>query len=148
MNGIGGIAGSGAGLIIVGVCYVILHHLRHMPGRLHPWLYRLVIVGMFCGGCAIAVTALGAWIIGAERWAISLVGGTEMGTGHAVIVIGATFLLATVVVLLVFLPDATGAWMALALPFVLALTSGHLHDVLTMFPAAEFAQQVSAWVGG
>lgn len=149
MSGIGGWAGSGAGLIMIGASWVLMRYLHHLPKASHPVLHRLEIIGMYAGGATLVLTsALGLWVIRAELWALGLFGGVSGGTGHAAVVIAATFLAAAVLVALVFIPDSFAAWLALALPFVLALSGGHLHDMLTVFPGPALAQQVSQWLGG
>ena len=45
-------------------------------------------------------------------------------------------------------PAAAIAWMALALPFVAALSGGKLHGILTVFPAVQWVTSVFSWIGG
>ena len=45
-------------------------------------------------------------------------------------------------------PYPAVAWFALATPFVVALSGGHLHGALTVFPVNEWSSQVSQWIGG
>ena len=148
MPGIAGWAGSGAGLVIVGVSWVIARFLHHLPQATHPVLRRLVIIGMYAGGATLALTVTGGWVIRAELWVASFFGGVNAGTGHAAVVIAGTFLAVSVIVALVFIPDTGAAYLALVTPFVLALSGGHLHELLTVFPGASLAQQVSTWLGG
>lgn len=145
-------AGSGAGIIVIGTCAVLLHHAgRHghrLPSAFHPWLYRLLIFGMYVGACAVALSAVGRWVIGAENWAVSLLGGTASGPGHTIAVIGGVLVLAVVILGAALMPGPEVAWWALALPFVAALSGGHLHGVLTVLPVADWSAQVAAWIGG
>lgn len=149
MNGIGGWAGSGAGLILIGFSWVVMRYLHHLPAMSHPVLHRMVIAGMYSGGATLALASpVGAWIIHAELWAAGLFGGVSSGTGHAAAVIAGVFLATAVVVALIWVPSPFAAWLALALPFALALTGGHLHEILSVFPGPALAQQVSQWLGG
>lgn len=150
MSGLANAAGTGAGLVIAGLSAVVLHYMRHLPAMSHSVLHRLVIAGMYAGGATLVLTsALGAWVVSAELWVTGLFGGVAPGTvGHAVVVVGGIFLAAAVLIALVLVPAASAAWLALALPFVLALSGGHLHDILTVFPGPALAQQVSTWLGG
>lgn len=149
MSGIGGWAGSGAGLILAGFSFVVMRYLHHFPARTHPILHRVVIIGMYAGGATLALASpVGTAVIRAELWVAGMFGGVGSGTGHSVVVIAGAFLAATVLVALLFVPDAGAAWIALALPFVLALSGGHLHEILSVFPGPALAQQVSHWLGG
>jgi len=145
-------AGSGAGIVIAGASWVTMRHMHKLPSgwhaSTHPVLHRLCIIGMWAGGSAIALTALGAWIIHAELWTAGLFGGVDHGLGHTAAVLAGLFLAVSVGIALIWVPAEGAAWMALALPFVLALSGGHLHALLTVFPGASFAQQVSTWIGG
>lgn len=149
MSGAAGWFGTGAGLILIGASFVLLRYLHHMPSGIHPVLHRLAIAGMYAGGATLALaSAVGAWIISAELWALGMAGGAQGGTGHAIIVIAGTFLAVAVLVALIWVPDPFAAYLALALPFVLALSGGHLHEILSVFPGPALAEQVSHWLGG
>lgn len=142
------IAGSGAGLVIIGAAWVLLRFLHHAPARTHPWLYRAAIAGMYLGGCTIVLTALGGYAVGAEMWIVHWLGGTTTGLGHAGAVLAGLLLAVTVIVGLIYVPDTQTAYIALALPFVLALAGGHLHDLLTVVPGPAIAAGFSSWLGG
>lgn len=149
MTGIADWAGSGAGLILIGASVILMRFLHHFPSATHPILHRLVIIGMYAGGATLVLASpIGTWIVNAELWVAGIFGGTASGTGHAFVVIAGTFLAATVIVGLLFVPASDVAWVALATPFVLALSGGHLHALLTVFPGPALAQQVSSWLGG
>lgn len=150
MTGIATVAGSGAGLVIAGASFVLMRYLKHFPAISHPVLHRMVIIGMYAGGATLVLaSAIGTWVVSAELWVAGMFGGVQPGTvGHAGAVIAGTFLAATVLVALIWLPDPGAAWLALALPFVLALSGGHLHKILAVFPGPALAQQVSHWLGG
>lgn len=148
MNGVAGWAGSGAGLVIIGASWVLMRYLKHFPSATHLILHRVVIIGMYAGGATLVLTGLGRTIVRAELWAAGLFGGVSYGTGHAAVVVAGTFLAVAVLVALIWVPDLSAAWLALILPFVLVLSGGHLHQLLTVFPGPALAQQVSAWLGG
>jgi hypothetical protein len=145
-------AGSAAGIIVIGTCAALLYFAGRHAGRVHqrarPYVYRLIIFGMYVGACAVVLTALGAYVTGVEFSLIGLAGNVSAGLGHEIVVIaGVVFILATV--LGFFLePYPAVAWFALATPFVVALSGGHLHGALTVFPVNEWAAQVSQWIGG
>lgn len=141
-------AGSGAGIVIVVACWVVMRHLRHMPSWSHPWLHRTVILGMYVGGCTIMLTRIGSFIIDAEQFALGFAGGSQSGLGHTIIVAAGLILAASVIIGLIFDPGLETAWTALALPAVLAISGGHLHALLTVVPGPAIAQQVSSWLGG
>lgn len=145
-------AASGAGIIVIGTCAVLLHqfgrHGQRLPSQAHPWVLRVLIFGMYVGGCAVALTALGRYVISAEEWVTGLLGGTQSGAGHEIAVIGGVLILAVVILGGAFLPGPDVAWFALALPFVAALSGGHLHGVLTVFPVSDWSATVSRWIGG
>jgi len=144
--------GSSAGVIVIGVCAVLLWFARRHAHRIHqqasPWLYRLLIFGMYVGGCAVALTALGGYVIGFEMSVAGLLGGVRSGAGYEVAVIGGFVVLGAALAGAVLEPGPAVAWFALAVPFVCALSGGHLHGVLTVFPVTEWASQVSQWLGG
>lgn len=146
---------SAAGLAVIATCAILLHFAVKHEQRIHQraslWVYRLLIFGMYVGGCAVAVTALGAYVIGLESWAVnSLAGLLHAGPGAVYVACLAAGLVSFLVAALgIWLePYPVVAWWALAVPFVCALSGGHLHGVLTIFPVTEWASQVSSWIGG
>ena len=146
---------SAAGLAVIVTCAVLLHfaakHQQRLHQRVSPWVYRLLIFGMYVGGCTVALTALGAYVIGAESWAVnSLAGILRAGPGVVYVACLAAGLISFLVAVLgIWLePYPVIAWWALAVPFVCALSGGHLHGVLTVFPVTEWSAQVSQWIGG
>jgi hypothetical protein len=140
--------GTLGGALVVGLCIVLLKRLHHAPEMVHPWLCRLAIFGMYAGGCALALTSAGGRVTGIAAWAASRAGGLEHGPVHVGIMIAGVLLLFDVVIALWKLPSPSAAWAGLALPFVAALSAGHLHGVLTVFPVIEWCQQLAAWIGG
>jgi hypothetical protein len=143
---------SWSAVAVLGTCAVLLHrmgtHGHHLPAWSHPWLSRLLIIGMFTGGCAVALTALGIYVLGAERWATGLAGGAGTGAARDAAIVAGLFLLTTVIIGLVWVPAPEIAWFALALPFVAALSGGHLHGILTVLPVIQWCQAIAHWIGG
>jgi hypothetical protein len=143
---------SWSAVAVIGVAAVFLHrmntHGQHVPGWAHPWLSRLLILGMFVGGCAVALTALGNYVLDAEQWVTGLAGGNGSAAAHDVAVVAGVFLLLTVVIGMIWVPAPEVAWFALALPFVAALSGGHLHGVLTVLPVVQWCQEIAHWIGG
>jgi hypothetical protein len=143
---------SWSAVAVLGVCGVFIHRMRthgdRLPGWFHPQLSRLMIIGMFTGGCAVALTALGAWVLGAELWVTGLAGGAGSPAAHDVAVVAGVFLLLTVIIGLVWVPAPEIAWFALGLPFVAALSGGHLHGILTVLPVVAWCQEIAHWIGG
>lgn len=153
MSGIGAWLGGGAALIAAGLCWLLMRHLHHLPAMTHPWLHRLLIVGMYCAGAVAVVTIAGQWLVHLIQRVAGFAGGTAPGSGigWALITIGALFLAAAVFVALVWAPDISVAWVALATPLVLALSPGgfahHLYDI-TASPASQLVTHVATWAGG
>jgi hypothetical protein len=145
-------AASWAAVAVLVACAVIVHrmntHGQRLPGWFHPILSRVLILGMFVGGCAVALTALGGYVISVELWATGLAHGTASGFGHDLAMGAGLFLLLTVLIAMIWVPDPRFAWCALALPFVAALSGGHLHGILTVLPVVQWCEGISHWIGG
>lgn len=145
-------ASASAGVIVIGTCAVLLwfagRHAARIHQRVHPWLYRLLAFGMYVGGSAVTLTALGGYVTGFERTVIGLVGSIQSGTGHEIAVIGGVVVLLAALIGAWLEPGPAVAWFALAVPFVVALSGGHLHGALTVFPVDQWSAQVSQWIGG
>lgn len=145
-------AGSAAGVIVIGTCAALLffagRHASRLHQRVQPWLYRLIIFGMYVGACAVVLTALGAWVVSAEFSVVGLAGNVQTGLGHEIVVIGGVIFILATVLGFILEPYPAVAWFALATPFVVALSGGHLHGALTVFPVNEWSSQVSQWIGG
>ena len=151
MSAIGGWIGSGAGVVVIGVCVIISLFMHHLPALTHPWLKRLLIVLMYSGGAALAVTTIGGYALTALHWVGGLLGGTSSGLGWAVVVIVAIFLAATVAVGLIWAPDWITAVLAAVLPLILALVpGGFLGQVYTAtaFPAQQLTESIAHGLGG
>jgi hypothetical protein len=151
MSWLTNLAGSGAGIIAVAVGVLILRHMTYAPGIVHPWLRRLVIVIMYAGGTALAVTTLGALAISGITHAASLVGGLGYGLVRTILVVAILFLLFGVIVGLIWAPDPATAIVAAILPVLLALPLGgiiHGADVALNGPAMALAQALNHLVAG
>lgn len=151
MSTIGGWIGSGAGVVLIGLCVIISMFMHHLPALTHPWLKRLLIIGMYSGGAALAVTTIGGWAHQGLEWVFGLAGGTASGLGFAVLVLVATFLGLSVIVGLLFVPDFTTGIIAACLPFILGLAAGgillHAYQVTT-YPAQTAAEAIARGLGG
>lgn len=142
-------AASSAGIVVIGVCSVLLwfagNHAHRLPGAVHPWLYRALIFGMYVGGDAVAQTALGAYPEGLERWAVSPLGAAG---GHDVLVIAGVVLLVATAAGLAFVPGPKEAIVAACLPFVLVVAGGHLAVFADWLPVTQWSADLSQWIGG
>lgn len=152
MNGIGGWAGSGAGVIMIGACVLLMRYMTHLPAAAHVWLGRAAITGMYCGGAAIAVTTIGQQAIRLLRWALGFAGGGTPGSGlgWAFLILTALFLTITVAVA-IKTADMLGAYTAVILPLVLAVpAAGFLHQVYadTTYPSQQAVLAIAHWIGG
>jgi len=75
-------------------------------------------------------------------------GNLQIGTAHEIVVIGGVIVLAAALLGFFLEPGPAVAWFALAVPFIVALSGGHLHGILTVFPVNAWSAQVSQWIGG
>jgi hypothetical protein len=153
MNGISGWFGSGGAVIVMGLCWLAMKHMEHLPAKTHPYLRRAVIAAMYCAGAALAVTSAGEFVIRLGDDAEGLAGGARPGTGlaWALVTTGALLLAAAVVVALIWVPDLAFAYVAAAAPLVLALApGGFAHSIYTATagPAQDAVYQIAAWAGG
>lgn len=146
---IAAIAFSSAGIIVIGACAVGLwfagKHGGRLPRMAHPWLYRLLICGMFIGGDAVAQTRLGTYPEALERWIVSPLGSVG---GHDVLVITALIVLVSAVAGLAFEPGLIEAVIAVCTPFVLLVAGGALAQFALWFPVTQWAADFSHWIGG
>ena len=153
MSGIGGWLGTGASVIVIGLCWILMKYGHNLPAFSHPWQHRLVIVLMYCAGAALVVTTVGAWVLHALNRVAGFAGGTapESGWVWALVTVGALSLFAAVVVALIWVPDIGVAYIAVATPLVLALTAGGIaHQIYTAtaYPAQSAVSQIGTWAGG
>lgn len=168
MRTLASIVGSGAGLVVIGLAFVLNRHYRWLPAFAYNWVARLAILLMFAGGSTIAVTDLGSWVHTKVEWAAGWLGGVNAGLPHAVLVIVAMFMFAGLVVAWIFAPSgapdvpqwlggqakgalAPSAVLASVMPLILSLlTGGFMHAVYTVTtgPAQVFASALSSLIGG
>jgi len=146
---IAALAFSSAGIIVIGACAVLLwfagKHGGRLPSVAHPWLYRLLIFGMFVGGDAVAQTSLGRYPEGLLRWAVSPLGAAG---AHDVLVITGIIVLVSAVAGAAFEPGPTEAIIAAGAPFVLLVAGGALAEFALWFPVTQWSAQFAAWIGG
>ena len=153
MSSIGYWLGTGAALIVAGLCWLLMKYAHHLPGMAHPWIHRAVIIAMYCAGVVLTVTTIGSWLIRTLQHVGGFVGGTSPGSGigWALVTIGALALLAAVVVAVIWMPNPLFAYIALVVPLVLALAPGgfahHVYDI-TAGPAQSAVSRIATWAGG
>ncbi len=146
--------GSGEALIVIGLCWLLMRHGSHLPSAAHPWLHRLIILGMYAAGTVLVATTVGQWVL---HEILRLAGVTNVstapgsGVGWAMVTIGGIALIAALAVSLVWAPSLALAYVAVMAPLVLALAPGGIaHQVyaMTSAPAASAVSQVATWAGG
>ena len=154
MSSIASWAGSGFAVITAGLCWLLLRHLNHLPSGTHPWLHRLVIIGMYCAGVAFVFTAAGQWVLHLIQGVLGMAGASTApgsGLGWALVTLAALVLAAAVAVALIWTPNAQYAYVALAAPLILALAPAgfahHIFDV-TAAPAQQLVAGIATWAGG
>jgi hypothetical protein len=151
MVGIGGWIGTGAAVIVIGLCVITSMFMSHLPKVLHSWIRRLIIVAMFCGGAGLVVTPLGSFALRGLDLLGDLAGGYGTGWGWAAVVIASAFLSATVLVCLIWIPDMMAAYIAVVLPLILVLVpGGFMHSIYTAttYPAQSAVEAIAGWLGG
>jgi len=139
---------SAAGVIVWAACWLLLRHYHHLHDAAHPWAVRAAIAFSYVAGCAIALTALGGYVTAALGWMLGTAGGPHGNAGHAAVTIAAGALLVSAVVALIWRPLSQAAYLAAAVPFVLAVAGGHLHALLGIVPAPQVVEAISKWIGG
>lgn len=139
---------SAAGIVVAALCIIGLRHHHHLPSVTHAILQRLAIAFAYVAGCAIAETALGSYVTQALGWALGTAGGSSSVAGRTAVTVAGMFLAAAVIVALVFIPQASVVYLALATPFVLQLAGGHLHALMDIVPAQQVVEAISHWIGG
>lgn len=144
-------AGSGAALIVIGLCYVAMRHYRHLPAAAHPWICRILIVLMLFAGSALVVTPIGGWAIHLITLVGGWLGGLNSGTLHAAIVIAGIVLVAATLASLIWMPADEAALSAVFVPLVLALpAAGALHTLYVLLGdnARTAVTSIASWLGG
>jgi hypothetical protein len=143
--------GTGAGVILMGACYIAAIFASHLPKFSHPWVHRLLILGVYLGATAVLATAGGQLILSIANRLAGFFGGFGSGLGHAGIVLGGFFLLLAFLVALIKAPSLAALSLAMLLAFTLALVpGGFLHNFYaqTAAPGQQYAAQFAAWLGG
>jgi hypothetical protein len=151
VTSIGSWIGTGAGVILIGACFIAAMFTSHLPSFSHPWVHRALIVGMYAGATALIVTTIGQFFLHLAEHVAGFFGGFGSGLGKAAIILAAFFLLLTVLIALIKVPSAGAGVLAVALAFLLALVpGGFLHQFYaeTAIPGQQIAAQFAAWLGG
>ena len=151
MTALGSWVGTGAGVILIGACFIVAIFAKHLPQFIRPWIDRLLIVGAYLGATAVLFTAGGQFLLGVADKIAGFFGGLGSGLGHAGIVLAGLFLLLAFLVAVIKVPNLAAMSLALLLAFVLALVpGGFLHNfyVVTAAPGQQYAAQFAAWLGG
>lgn len=147
MGSIGSWFGSGAGLLAIGLGWLIIKFNYELPGKAQDFAMRAAIVIMGMGGCAVAVTALGYWAARMIRAVIGWGG----NTGWAIATIIAASMVVIVVISLWKRPSAKAAYMAVALMLFLPVFGGGVLadiDKTVKAPGREGAAEMQAWLNG
>jgi hypothetical protein len=151
MTSIGSWIGTGAGVILIGACFIAAMFSSHLPSWSHPWVHRALIIGVYFGATAVLLTAGGQLLLSWAGTVAGWFGGFGSGLGHAAIVLAGFFLLASVLVAVIKVPALSGMSLALLLAFVLALVPGgflHQFYAATSVPGQQYADAFSSWLGG
>lgn len=151
MSTAGGWLGSGAALIVIGVCYVAMRHMHHLPGITHPWISRGIIAAMYCAGAALTLTPAGEFCLRLERDIFGWLGGVGSGLGWAAVTIATLFLAAAILVALIWAPSTGFATVAAGAPLIMALATGGVALQLytaTAYPAQQAVSAIATWAGG
>ena len=145
---------TGFAVITAGLCWLLLRHLNHLPSGTHPWLHRLVIIGMYCAGVAFVFTAAWQWVLRLIQGVLGMAGASTApgsGLGWALVTLAALVLSHTVAVALIWTPNAQYAYVALAAPLILALApAGFAHRIfdVTAAPAQQLVAAIATSAGG
>ena len=140
MTTLGSWVGTGAGVILIGACFIVAMFASHLPSFIRPWVDRLLIVGVYFGATAVIFTAGGQLLIGVVNRIAGFFGGFGSGLGHAGIVLAGLFLLLAFLVAVIKAPNLGAMSLALLLAFTLALVPGgflHQFYVVTAAPSSR-----------
>jgi hypothetical protein len=151
MTALGSWVGTGAGVVMVGACFIVAMFASHLPSFTRQWIDRLLIVGVYLGATAVLYTAGGQLALGLANRVAGFFGGFGSGLGHAAIVLAGLFLLLAFLVAVIKAPNLGAMSLALLLAFTLALVPGgflHHFYVVTAVPGQQYAAQFAAWLGG
>lgn len=151
MSVLSGWAGTGAGLIAIGVCVIVAGIITHLPSWSHPWVHRFLIAAMYAGATAVLVTPAGQFARNLALTVAGWFGGFGSGLGKVAVVLGGFFLLASVLIALIKVPSAGAASLAVILAFLLSLEPGGFlrqFYAVTSVPGQHFAASIASWLGG
>lgn len=144
---IGSLFGSGAGLVALGLAWLLIKFADELPQAATPWALRVAIVIMGMGGVAIAYTVLGGLFASLATAVINWGGGT--GWAIASIVVALLFL--TVVFALWKRPNGKAAYTAVGVALMLPVFSGGiLADINQTVeqPSREATVEMQTWLNG
>lgn len=151
MSIVSAVASGIIGAVTVAVAILLMRHAGRAPAKAHPWLGRFCIILMWAAGAVFAATGLEGLL---QEWTGDVEGflaGPFTPIVHAVIVIGALFLVAGTIVALIWAPDDQAAFTALMVPLILGLVAGGvLHELyaVTVEPGQQLAAAVNSWLAG
>ena len=151
MTTLGSWVGTGAGVILIGACFIVAMFASHLPNFSRQWVDRLLIVGVYFGAAAVLFTAGGQLALSLANRVAGFFGGFGSGLGHAGIVLAGLVLLLSFLIAVVKVPNLAAMSLALLLAFTLALVPGgflHQFYVVTAAPGQQYAAQFAAWLGG
>lgn len=151
MTSLGSWVGTGAGVILIGACFIVAIFVGHAPKFSHPWIHRLLILGVYAGATAVLATEGGQLIRGLANRIAGYFGGFGSGIGYAAIVLAGLFLLLSFLIAVIKVPSLGAMSLALLLAFTLALVPGgflHQFYVVTAAPGQQYAEQFATWLGG
>jgi cytochrome bd-type quinol oxidase subunit 2 len=151
IGGAGGWLGSGAAVIVIGLCWLAMKHMHHLHSVAHPWISRAVLAAMYCAGAALTLTPAGTFVIGLERDVLGWLGGVSTGLGWAAVTVATLFLAVSIAVALIWVPTTGFAAVAAGAPLVMALATGGIALQIytaTAYPAQQAVSAIAAWAGG
>jgi hypothetical protein len=139
---------SAGGVIVLVAVWLLLQHYHHLHDMAHPVALRVAIFFAYVAGCAIALSAAGFYVDEPLMWMLRQVSGKYAAISYILVVGTGLVLTATVVVALAKRPLPRYAYLAAATPFILALSGGALHGLLSVVPAGPWVTHIATWIGG
>jgi hypothetical protein len=139
---------SAAGVIVLIAVWLLLHHYHHLHDMAHPVALRLAIFFAYVAADAIELSALGSYVNELLEWMLRPAAGKYAAIGFILVVGTGLALVVTVLVGLVRRPLPRYAYVAAVAPFILALSGGALHGLLSVVPAAHWVTHIATWIGG
>lgn len=148
MGFIAGFLGNGLALVAIAVGVLVLTHIKHAPKKVRPWVIRGVILIMYGAGALLAVEGLGNLAANIAARLEAILPGS---IGPSIITIASVFMIASLVVGLIWAPVEAVAYSAVMVPIVISLVPGgaiHSFYLATTVPAAQFAASLNTWLAG